>query len=187
MPLMKRGANVALTREIPNLTRVVIGVRWNAGSEVSLDHSLVMATMLCGADGKALSDEHFVFFNQLTSPDESVTQLEQALDGDKEQIVIDLPGVPAEVHRIVVAIYVNDGPGTQRSLSRLRSCEVRVLNGADNAELIRSEELAAGFSDENALTLGELYRHSGEWKFKVLGLGYANGVTAMTADYGLVL
>ena len=31
-PPMKRGANVALTQEIPSLTGVVLGVRWNAGS-----------------------------------------------------------------------------------------------------------------------------------------------------------
>ena len=37
MAAMKRGANVALTREIPGLTGVVLGVRWNAGAEHVLD------------------------------------------------------------------------------------------------------------------------------------------------------
>ena len=35
-PPLRRGANVALTQEIPTLTGVVLGVRWNAGAEQAL-------------------------------------------------------------------------------------------------------------------------------------------------------
>ena len=54
-----------------------------------------------------------MFFNQLTSPDLSVAQLTEALGDDREQIEVDLGDVPAEIHRIVVALYINDGPGAQ--------------------------------------------------------------------------
>jgi tellurium resistance protein TerD len=184
---MKRGANVSLTREIPGLQRVVIGVRWNAGAETVLDENLVMATLLCDAQSRALSEEHFVFFNQLSSPELSVQQLESALAGDKEQVEVDLGSVPAEVERVVVVVYVNDGPGPRRTLGQLRSCEIRVLDAVDNRELVRSEDLAPGLDGETALTLGELYRHAGEWKFKVLGLGYAGGIGKLATDYGLTL
>src|SRR5438874_2312797 len=97
MAQMKRGANVSLTREIPGLTGLVVGVRWNAGSETALADNLTMATILTDASGHALSDEHFVFFNQLATPELSVQQLEQALGGDQEQIEIDLAAVPAAV------------------------------------------------------------------------------------------
>ena len=184
---MRRGANVELTREIPNLAGVVLGVAWNAGAETVLDQNLVMATLLCDASSRALSDEHFVFFNQLATPDLSTHQLEHALAGDKEQVEVDLATVPPEVERIVVAVYVNDSPGSKRTLGQLRSCVVRVLDRDDNRELVRSEDLAAGLSAETALVLGELYRHDNGWKFKVLGQGYAGGVSAMAADYGLTL
>jgi len=187
MPPMKRGANVALTREIPSLTGVVVGVRWDAGREHVLEANLVMATLLCDRPNHAISDDHFVFFNQLSSPDLSVHQLESALAGDKEQIEIDLATVPAEVTRIVIAVYVNDGPGARRTLGQLRSCTVRVLNRADHAELVTSEDLAPALSLETALTLGEMYRHEGGWKFKVLGQGYADGITALARDFGLSL
>jgi tellurium resistance protein TerD len=185
MAVMKRGANVALTREIPGLTGLVLGVGWNAGSESALADNLVMATILCDADSRALSDEHFVFFNQLSSPELSVQKLEQAMGSDKEQVEIDLASVPAAVERIVVVLYVNDGPAQHRTLGQLRSCEVRVLNLADNKELVRSEDLAPGLDNETALTLGEVYRHNGDWKFKVLGQGYSKGILGVAADYGL--
>jgi tellurium resistance protein TerD len=187
MAEMKRGANVALTREVPGLTGVVLGMTWNAGAERVLEDSLVFAAILCGPDGRARSDQDFVFFNQLSSPEQSVHELEKALGGDNEQIVVELGAVPAEIDRIVAVLYVNDGPAQRRTLGQLRSCVVRVLNAADNRELVRSEELARSFDTETAVTLGELYRHEGGWKFKVLGQGYSKGVAGIAADYGIPL
>jgi tellurium resistance protein TerD len=187
MAEMKRGANVALTRELPGLSRVVLGMRWNAGSEHVLAENLVFAAVLCGTDGRARSHRDFVFFNQLASVDESVRELEQALDGDQEQIEVDLAGVPADVTRVVVVLYVNDGPGPRRTLGQLRSCVVRVLDAADRRELVRSEELANGLSTETAIALGELYRHASDWKFRVLGDGYSKGIAAVATDYGIPL
>ena len=187
MAEMKRGANVSLTREIPGLTGLVVGVRWNAGSETALADNLTMATILTDASGRALSDEHFVFFNQLSSPDLSVSQLKEALGGDKEQVEIDLPDVPAEVDRIVMVVYLNEGTAQRRTLGQLRALSVGVRDGRDNRELVRSEDLAPALAAETALVLGEVYRHGAEWKFKVVGEGYASGIAGIAADYGLPL
>lgn len=187
MAEMKRGANVELTREIPGLRGVVLGMSWNAGGERVLDESLVFAAILCGPDGRARNDQDFVFFNQLSSPELSVQQLEKALGPDREQIEIDFATVPAEVERIVVVLYVNDGPAQRRTLGQLRSCSVRVLDIADSRELVRSEELAPSFSTETAVALGEVYRHDGGWKFKVIGQAYDKGVAGIASDYGIPL
>jgi tellurium resistance protein TerD len=184
---MRRGANVALTREIPGLAGVVLGVSWNAGAETALTDNLVFAAILCDANNRALSDEHFVFFNQLSSPELSVQQLEQALGGDQEQIEIDLTAVPRDVDRIVLVLYVNEGPAQRRTLGQLRGCALRVLNLADNRELVRSEDFAPALDSETALALGEVYRHEGDWKFKVLGQGYSKGIAGIATDYGLSL
>jgi tellurium resistance protein TerD len=187
MAAMSRGANVALTREIPGLSQIVVGVSWNAGAERVLEENLVLATVLCGADSRALSTEHFVFFNQLASPDLSVSQLVSALAGDKEQVEIDLPDVPREVARIVIAVYLNDGTAQRRTLGQLRDITVCVRQAPSNRELVRSENLASALSTETALVLGEVYRHGGDWKFKVVGEGYASGIAGIAADYGLPL
>lgn len=187
MAVMRRGANVSLTREIPGLRAVAMGVKWDAGSETALADNLVMAAMLCDAHGRALSDVHFVFFNQLASPDLSVHEVDKALGGDNEQVEIDLAAVPAEVERVVAVLYINDGPAQRRTLGQLRSCVVRIVNVDGNQELVTSEDLAPALSTETAIVLGEVYRHNGEWKFKVLGQGYAQGLAGVAADYGLSL
>ncbi|HZC71122.1 MAG TPA: TerD family protein [Jatrophihabitans sp.] len=184
---MKRGANVELTREIPGLRGLVLGMSWNAGGERVLDESLVFAAILCGADGRARSDRDFVFFNQLSSPEQSVHRLEEALGSDREQIEVDFAAVPTEIDRIVVVLYVNDNPAQRRTLGQLRSCVIRVLDLANNRELVRSEELAPAFSAETAVALGEVYRHQGGWKFKVIGQAYDKGIAGIASDYGIPL
>ena len=183
--VLRRGENVALTREVPGLTGLVLGVRWNAGAETALADNLVTAALLCDASSRALSEQHFVFFNQLASPDLSVQQLTEALGDDQDQIEIDLAAVPAEVERIVLVLYVNEGPAQRRTLGQLRSCVVRVLNLVGNAELVRSEELAPALGTETAMSLAEVYRHEGGWKVKILGQAYASGIAGVLADYGL--
>jgi len=187
MAEMTRGANVALTREIPGLRGLVLGVAWDAGSERVLDDNLVLAALLVGQDGRVRSDEDLVFFNQIAAADLSVARLDRALGGDHEQLEVDLPQVPPEIERIVAVLYVNEGPAQRRSLGQLRSCVIRVLDLADNRELVRSENLARAFTTETAVVLGEVYRLRGDWKFKVLGQGYATGIAGVASDYGLPL
>lgn len=184
---LKRGQNVELTREIPDLAGVVLGVRWDAGVERALDADLVAAALLCDRRSRVLSDEHVVFFNQLVSPDLSVERLAEATGGDQEQVEVDLAGVPPEVERVVVAVYLNDGVAVRRTLGRLRSCTVRVLDLADGRELVRSEDLAEVLTGETALVLAELYRHAGGWKFRVVGQGYEDGLRGIARDYGVPL
>ena len=184
-PPLPRGANVALTKENPSLTGVVLGVRWDTGADTVLHDNLVAAVMLCGADHKVLSDRHFVFFNQLVSPDASVARLEELLGDDKEQIEVDLQAVPAEVERIVVMVYLNEGSTALRSLGQLRTCSVRILNLADNRELARSEDLAPALSTETAVVIGYLYRYKAEWRFRVVGQGYSAGLKGVAQDFGV--
>ncbi len=183
---LSRGANVALTREIPDLTTVVVGVAWDVGHEPTLGSRLVCATLLLDGSGNLPSPEHFVFFNQLVSPDASVGH-RTARGTDREQVEVDLPDVPAGVDTILFVLYVDDGAGVHRTLGQLRSCSVRVLDGRGDRELVASEDLAPGLRDETALVLGELYRHSSGWKFRVVGQGYSSGLTGVARDHGLVL
>ena len=184
---MARGSNVTLTREIPGLTGAVVGVRWDAGAGSSLGDDLVLAAMLCDADGQVLSAEDFVFFNQIASPELSTRQVADVLGDDQEQVEVEFALVPERVQRIVVVLYLNEVSTRRRSLGQLRSCEVRLLGLADNAELVRSEDFSPLIGQETGIALCELYRHAGEWKFKVLGQCYPTGIRGIAADYGVPL
>lgn len=184
---MAKGANVALTREVPGLQGVVIGVDWDAGAERFLNDNLTLLTVLCGSDRKALSQDHVVHFNQMVSADLSTAHVEQAMGGDDAQVECDLSAVPQEVQRVVFVLYINEGGGGRRTMGQLKKLVVRVLNLDGGASLISTVDLAPGLSGETALSLVEFYRHSGEWKLRVLGAGYSDGLKGVARDFGVAL
>ncbi|GAB3579922.1 TerD family protein [Calidifontibacter terrae] len=184
---MAKGANVALTREVPGLSGVVIGVDWDAGAERFLHDSLTLLTVLCGSDRKALSQQHVVHFNQMVSADLSTSHVAQVMGDDDAQVEVDLGGVPDAVERLVFVLYVNEGGGGRRTLGQLKKLVVRVLQLQNGSSVVTTVDLAQGLGNETALTLVELYRHSGEWKLRVLGAGYSDGLKGVARDFGVEL
>ena len=61
---------------------------------------------------------------------------------------------------------------------------IRVVNQADGRELARYD-LSEDASTETAMVFGEIYRRSGEWKFRAVSQGYASGLAGIARDYGV--
>jgi tellurium resistance protein TerD len=185
---LSKGGNVSLTKEAPNLTAVVVGLGWDARTTTGADFDLDASALLTGEQGKVLSDAHFVFFNNLRSPDGSVEHTGDNLtgegEGDDEVINVNLSGVPADVTKIVFPVSIYEAEARQQSFGQVRNAYIRVLNAADNRELARYD-LTEDASTETAMVFGELYRHGPEWKFRAIGQGYASGLRGIAQDFGV--
>ena len=185
---LSKGGNVSLTKQAPGLSAVVVGLGWDARTTSGQDFDLDASALMLTASGRILSDEHFVFFNNLTSPDGSVEHTGDNLtgsgEGDDEQIKVDLSRVPAEVDRIVFPVSIYEADNRRQNFGQVRNAFIRVVNAADGAELTRYD-LSEDASSETAMIFGELYRHSGDWKFRAVGQGYSSGLAGIARDYGV--
>ncbi|WP_431781674.1 TerD family protein [Streptomyces chumphonensis] len=185
---LSKGGNVSLTKEAPNLTAVLVGLGWDARTTTGADFDLDASALLASGQGKVLSDQHFVFFNNLKSPDGSVEHTGDNTtgegDGDDEAIKVNLAGVPAEVEKIVFPVSIYEAETRQQSFGQVRNAYIRVVNQADGRELARYD-LTEDASTETAMVFGELYRHAGEWKFRAIGQGYASGLRGIAQDFGV--
>jgi tellurium resistance protein TerD len=185
---LSKGGNVSLTKEAPNLTAVVVGLGWDARTTTGNDFDLDASALLTNDQGKVLSDQHFVFFNNLRSPDGSVEHTGDNLtgegEGDDEVINVNLAGVPADVAKIVFPVSIYEAESRQQSFGQVRNAYIRVLNQAGGAELARYD-LTEDASTETAMVFGELYRHGAEWKFRAIGQGYASGLRGIAQDFGV--
>jgi tellurium resistance protein TerD len=185
---LSKGGNVSLTKTAPGLTAVIVGLGWDPRTTTGADFDLDASALMVKADGKIVSDAHFVFFNNLTSPDGSVEHSGDNLtgggDGDDEQIKVNLAGVPAEVDKVVFPVSIYDAETRQQSFGQVRNAFIRIINQADNAELARYD-LSEDASTETAMIFGELYRNAGEWKFRAVGQGYATGLRGIALDFGV--
>ena len=185
---LNKGGNVSLTKEAPGLTAVLVGLGWDARTTSGADFDLDASALMVGTSGKILSDAHFVFFNNLTSPDGSVEHLGDNLtgegEGDDEEIKVNLAAVPAEVDRVVVTVSIYDAETRQQSFGQVRNAYIRVVNQADNAEITRYD-LSEDASTETAMIFGELYRNNADWKFRAVGQGYSTGLRGIALDFGV--
>jgi tellurium resistance protein TerD len=185
---LSKGGNVSLSKEAPGLQAVLVGLGWDVRTTTGADFDLDASALMVGANGKILSDQHFVFFNNLTSPDGSVEHTGDNLtgegEGDDEVIKVNLTGVPGEVDKIVVTVSIYDAEARQQSFGQVRNAFIRVVNQADNREITRYD-LSEDASTETAMIFGELYRNGNEWKFRAVGQGYSTGLRGIAQDFGV--
>ena len=185
---LSKGGNVSLTKEAPGLTAVIVGLGWDVRTTTGTDFDLDASALLLNNSGKVASDQHFIFFNNLKSPDGSVEHTGDNLtgegEGDDEAIKVNLAGVPAEVDKIVVTVSIYDAEARQQSFGQVRNAFIRVVNQADDRELARYD-LSEDASTETAMIFGELYRSGEEWKFRAVGQGYSAGLAGIARDFGV--
>ena len=185
---LAKGGNVSLSKEAPGLTAVLVGLGWDVRTTTGSDYDLDASALLCDEAGKVLSNGHFVFYNNLKSPDGSVEHTGDNLtgegEGDDEQIKVSLNTVPADVAKIVFPVSIYDADGRQQNFGQVRNAFIRVVNQADNSEIARYD-LSEDASTETAMVFGELYRNGAEWKFRAVGQGYASGLSGSASDFGV--
>lgn len=183
-----KGGNVSLSKEAPGLTEVLVGLGWDVRTTTGADHDLDASAIMLDASGKVVSDKHFVFFNNLTSPDGTVEHTGDNLtgegEGDDEVVKVNLAAIPSEVTRIVFPVSIYDADTRGQNFGQVTNAFIRVVNQADQREITRFD-LTEDASTETAMVFGELYRHGGDWKFRAVGQGYASGLAGIARDFGV--
>lgn len=185
---LNKGGRLSLSKESPGLNRVLVGLGWDARATDGADFDLDASAFLLNASGKARSEADFIFYNQLRSTCGSVEHtgdnLTGAGDGDDEVIKIELNKVPAEVEKIAFTVTIHEAEARRQNFGQVGSAYIRIVNADNNTEIARYD-LAEDASTETAMIFGELYRHSGEWRFTAVGQGYSGGLAAMCKQYGI--
>ena len=185
---LTKGGNVSLTKEAPGLTAVAIGLGWDARTTTGADFDLDASAIATGPDKKVLTDKHFVFYNNLTSPEGAIQHtgdnLTGAGDGDDETINVDLAATPQTITNIYFPVSIYEAEARNETFGQVSNAYIRVINQANGAEIARYD-LSEDAATQTAMVFGELYRAGSEWKFRAVGQGYASGLDGIARDYGV--
>lgn len=186
---LQKGQRVSLNKVAPGLTAGFIGLGWDTNvTDTGHDFDLDASVFLLNDKEKLISDQHFIFYNNLTSPDpdKSVRHMGDNLtgegEGDDEVIIVDLRKVPADVHRIVVTVTIHEADKRGQNFGQVRNAFARLVDVATKEEVLRYD-LEENFSIETAIIMAELYRKDGEWRMNAVGAGYQGGLQSLLNRY----
>ncbi|AAZ36085.1 VWA domain-containing protein [Pseudomonas savastanoi pv. phaseolicola] len=148
------------------------------GSDLTLSIAIKSAQVIdyvcfgVDANGKLSDDRYMVFFNQPSSPCNSVKQV----NGGSFQL--SLAGLPALIERLVFTASI-DGAGT---MSEIQASHFSIQS--QGREVARGEFSGATFTAEKAIMVADIYRKNGEWRIASNLQGYNAGLDALVVHFG---
>lgn len=167
-------------RQSIDAPKFTIGLGWDTntastGSAFDLDASVFIMT----EQRKLVSDENFIFYNNLLSPDGAVEHTGDNLtgdgDGDDEQIKIDLTKIDPKVNELCIVVTIHEAESRRQNFGQVRNSFIRIVDAVTD-EVILKYELEEDFSIETAVEFGRVYRREGNWKFEAIGAGMKGGL-----------
>lgn len=175
-----KGQKIDITKINAGLNTILVDLGWKAPTGMEVDAS----AFLLLANGKVSKDEDLVFYGNPSDSKGSVTYLDR--QSNNKQIKIALSAVPQEIQKIAFSITIYEATTRKQNFGGMSNIYLRILNNDNQIELCKLD-LGNSLTVENALVVGELYRHNGEWKFNAIGSGFDGGLSALCNNFGIVV
>lgn len=169
MSLRKGGNTVVETTEL----RVALG--WRDGPGVpGMDAWAVLLS------GRQVRDDEDVVSAQVRPCRGAVRYEGQQRSGrvEHELLSLDLAGLDRNVDRVLLALSSRGA-----AFRAVADPHVELRDPADGTRLVRFD--CADADVETVLLLGEVYRRGNQWKFRALGQGFSDGLSALARDVGI--
>lgn len=187
---LAKGQNVSLSKEAPGLKKIVVGLGWEPRNTDGKDFDLDASIFMLGENGKTRTKDaqDFCFYgNQSIANGAVVHQGDERVGagkGDDEQILVDLMRIPEDVKHLAIVITIFEAKKRAQSFGDVRGAFARIVNAENDKEIARYD-LSEDGASETAMIFAEVYRHNGEWKFKAVSQGFADGLYRLCQHFGV--
>ncbi|MDE6911875.1 MAG: TerD family protein [Lachnospiraceae bacterium] len=178
---LQKGQKVSLSKDNAGLSKVIVGLGWDEAKPakrgffapkpqpIDCDASAILLM-----NGKLCANDDVIYFNNLRHKTGTVQHMGDNLtgagDGDDEQIVVDLAAIPEQYDRIVIVVNIYQAYQRKQHFGMIENAFIRLVDARNNTEMCKYN-LSEDYSNMTAMIFGEIYRHSGEWKFNAVGQG----------------
>jgi tellurium resistance protein TerD len=191
---LQKGQRISLAKEAPNLTRIMCGLGWDVVEKSqgwfggNHDFDLDASVLCLNAQDKFTDNSNLVYFGNLRHKSGAIAHLGDNLtgkgDGDDEQVIVDLPNVPANIDKLVFVVNIYQANQRKQDFSQVKNAFVRLVNMGNNQEIARYELSGDQYSGKTSMIMAEIYRHQNEWKMAAIGNGLkVEGLEAIVKSY----
>lgn len=166
-----RGGKTKLS-DIDITDQLVVGMEYTAPG-IAIDFSCFGLDK----DNKLSDDRYLQFFNQPTSPCNSVNA---HYTTNIATFTIDLSKLPQSIEKLVFTAAIDTAGKT---MSQITNCNLLLKNNIHTVNGLL-KLVGSDFALERALMVGELYRKDGIWRFAAVGQGFNGGLDALVKHFG---
>lgn len=170
--ILTKGGSMSLTKQQPQLQRVIIACGWRARQGGGAEYDLDVSAAGLDASGKVPNQDdpsdkghqdYFVYANHRTPSDRSMRFMgdNRTGGGEEESIFVDLTRVASNIERIVAAVVIWHGALRFQKFSHIQGAYIRILDADTRREIARFN-LSDGPSKEILVVFGELHRNGAE-------------------------
>lgn len=159
------------------LSKITVGLGWDPNEGTGHDFDLDASAIMINENRKLVSEQHFVFYGNLKSPNGALEHTGDDPDGrssdgdDDEAIKIDLNRVDTDVQEILFVVTIEGFQARRQNFGQVRNSYIRIVDDL-NGEEIAKYELDEDFSIETGIEFGRLYKRNGKWRFEASGIGH---------------
>ena len=188
---LEKGTSINLEKQSSTkLTKVRVGLGWDASSATGscdLDVSVFGCKYNNDGDPKLLSENFFVFFNNLEAPGirHSGDNLTGDSTGDDETIYFDLSKIPNEIDEIPIIVTIYQAAARGHDFGHIQNAYVKLYND-ETSEVLGVYNLTNDYAGFQSLQFGSMFKDAeagNQWAFQAIGVGYNMELNDFLQEY----
>lgn len=168
MTVLTPGANAKISQ-----TSFTLSIAYQPINGVEIN----VSAFLLNANEKVRGDGDMCFYGQTHVGAGAVVLNNTTYSGTGTQFSLDLSNIDPDIEKIAVVMTIHENRATFGQLPGI------AIDLSNHGEL-RGEVACSGMK-ETALILTEIYRRGSDWKIRLVGQGFENGLPAIAQHYGV--
>ena len=181
---LQKGQRISLKKEAPKLEQLMCGLGWDVakkkggflGGLFTTDFDLDASVLCLNQDSKIKSNSEIIFFGNLRHYSDAISHLGDNLtgagDGDDEEILVKLPLIPNNIHKLVFVVNIYNAIERNQDFSLVENAFVRLVNLANNQEIARYTLSGNGYQGNTGMIMAEITRVGDDWEMTAKGEGF---------------
>ena len=180
---LQKGQRISLKKEAPKLEKLMCGLGWDVaakkggflGGLFTRDFDLDASVLCLNSRDKMVSNGDLIYFGNLRHSSSAITHMGDNLTGkgagDDEQIMVNLPMIPSNIHKLVFVVNIYDAASRKQDFAQVANAFVRLVNMKTNKEIARYSLSGSSYQNQTGMIMAEICRVGDDWEVSAKGDG----------------
>ena len=127
------------------LSNLSIGLGWTPNEGTGKAFDLDASAFMINANRQIPTEGHFIFFNNVNSPDGALHHSGDdptggnSDDGDDESILVDLSKISSEITELLFVVTIHDAINQKQNFGQVRDSYIRIVDNSNDQEIAKYE------------------------------------------------